>query len=152
MIHGIAFKELDTHDDERGFFREVIRHDDAIFHDRFGQMSHSLVQTAVIKAWHLHRFQTDWWYIAGGLLRVGLYDTREASPTRRQTMDFLMGDGQPARLLKIPPGVAHGYRVLDGPAQVIYITSNTYNPDDELRIPEDDNEIGFDWQKDVEIP
>jgi len=63
-------------------------------------------------------------------------------------MDFLLGDGQPAQVVKIPPGVAHGYRIVSGPAHVIYVMSHVYNVDDELRIDEDDPEIGFDWTKD----
>jgi len=148
MIDGVESKPLITHDDDRGFFREVIRCTDEFFADGFGQMSHSLVHKGVVKAWHLHRIQTDWWYIAGGLLRVGLYDTRADSPTHGETMDFLLGDGQPAQVVKIPPGVAYGYRIVSGPAHVIYVMSHVYNVDDELRIDEDDPEIGFDWTKD----
>ena len=62
-------------------------------------------------------------------------------------MDFRMGDGEEAQVLMIPPGVAHGYRVLEGPVNVIYMTSHEYNPEDEIRIPIDDPRIGFDWGK-----
>jgi len=151
MIEGVEFKSLITHPDDRGFFREVIRVTDDFFGEGFGQISHSLVHQGVVKAWHLHRIQTDWWYIAGGVVRVGLHDTRTDSPTYRETMDFLMGDGQRERVLKIPPGVAHGYVIIAGPAQVIYIMSHVYNADDELRIDENDPEIGFDWQKNPTI-
>jgi dTDP-4-dehydrorhamnose 3,5-epimerase len=99
----------------------------------------------------LHRIQIDWWYVIGGLLRAGLYDTRTDSPTYGRTMDLLLGENQPPHILKIPPGVAHGYKVLRGPADVLYITSQTYDPTDELRIPWDASEIAFDWQQDPEI-
>lgn len=101
----------------------------------------------VIKAWHLHRVQTDWWYVASGVLRVGLCDLREGSPTYKKTMDFLMGDSQPSRLLKVPPVVAHGCKVIQGPVNLFYITSHVYNPSDEIRLPHDDPDIGFDWLK-----
>lgn len=151
MIDGVVSKPLVTHGDDRGFFREVIRKTDDFFADGFGQLSHSVVRQGVIKAWHLHQIQTDWWYIAGGLLRVGLHDTRKESPTYRKTMDFLMGDGQLEQVVKIPPGVAHGYKILQGPAHVIYIMSHVYNADDELRIDEDDPDIAFDWAREVAI-
>jgi len=147
MIDGVVFKTLDTHADERGFFRELIRSNDPFFADSFGQWSHSMVQSGVIKAWHLHRLQTDWWYIALGLVRVGLYDTRAEASTYQETMDFLMGDRQPSLVIKIPPGVAHGYKILTGPAHVFYVTSHIYDPQDDLRMPEDAPEIEFDWQK-----
>jgi dTDP-4-dehydrorhamnose 3,5-epimerase len=145
MIEGVVIKDLVTHTDDRGFFREIIRKEDDLFAEGFGQWSHSLMFGGVIKAWHLHRMQTDWWYVTGGVLRVGLHDLRPQSPTRGLTMDFLMGDFQPACLLKIPPGVAHGCKSVQGPVNLLYVTSHAYNPQDELRIPHDDPGIGFDW-------
>jgi dTDP-4-dehydrorhamnose 3,5-epimerase len=145
MIDGVVVQKLLTHADERGFFREIIRVTDGFFTEGFGQWSHSLMFGGVIKAWHLHQVQTDWWYVTGGVLRVGLHDLRPQSPTHGVTMDFLLGDLQPAGLLKIPPGVAHGCKVIQGPANLLYVTSNVYNPQDELRIPHDDPAIGFDW-------
>jgi len=58
-----------------------------------------------------------------------------------------MGDNQPAQVLCIPPGVAHGCKCLSAQANLFYITSNVYDPDDEGRIPHDDPEIGYDWLK-----
>ena len=147
MIHGVVIKELATRADERGFFREVIRATDEFFREGFGQLSHSLVHAGVAKAWHLHQRQVDWWYVAAGVLQVALHDTRPDSPTFRETMEFALGDHQPARCVRIPPGVAHGYRCVAGPAHVIYVTSRVYDPADEGRIAHDDPTIGYDWLK-----
>ncbi|MHC4560180.1 MAG: dTDP-4-dehydrorhamnose 3,5-epimerase family protein [Planctomycetota bacterium] len=145
MIKDVFFKELVTHSDNRGFFREIIRVTDDFFADGFGQWSHSLMFDGVTKAWHYHRIQTDWWYVCSGVLRVGLCDLRKESPTYKETMDFLMGDLQSAQVIKIPPGVAHGCQTVQGPVHLFYVTSHLYNPDDELRIAYDDSEIDFDW-------
>jgi dTDP-4-dehydrorhamnose 3,5-epimerase len=145
MIDGVVLKELETFNDDRGFFRELIRTTDDSFLEGFGQWSHSLMFDGVIKAWHFHRVQTDWWYIVSGVLRVGLCDLREESGTYKKTMDFLMGDLQPARVLKIPPGIAHGCKTVQGPVHLFYLTSHVYNPDDEIRIPYNDPQIDFDW-------
>ncbi len=99
----------------------------------------------VIKAWHIHKKQTDWWYVGTGVLNVVLYDKRPESSTYRQSMEIMLGDSHEARVLKIPPGVAHGCKCLSGPANLFYITSHTYDPEDEGRIPHDDPEIGYDW-------
>lgn len=147
MIDGVIFKMLETHVDERGFFREIIRVTDDFFAEGFGQWSHSLMFDGVIKAWHLHRIQTDWWYVSSGVLRVGLYDMRPDSRTYKLTMDFLMGDLQIPRVVKIPPGVAHGCMTVQGPVNLLYMTSHVYNPADEFRISHDDPEIAFDWLK-----
>ncbi len=147
MIEGTVLEDLVTHTDERGFFREIIRVTDEFFAEGFGQWSHSLMYPGVIKAWHIHKKQIDWWYVCNGLLKVALHDTRPDSPSYRETMEFLMGDDQPARLLRIPPGVAHGCKCLNGPANLFYVTSSVYDPDDEGRIAHDDPEIGYDWLK-----
>lgn len=151
MIQGVELVSLVTHTDERGFFRELIRVNDAIFKEGFGQWSHTKTFAGSAKAWHVHKRQTDWWYVAIGTLRVALYDKRADSPTHGRLEEFLMGEGQGAQILKIPPGVAHGYRVLEGPAHLFYITSQVYDPSDEGRIPHDDPEIGYDWTKGPEI-
>ena len=150
-IEGVSFKDLVTHPDERGFFREIIRHTDPFFGEGFAQWSHSLMYTGVIKAWHFHKKQVDWWYVASGLLKVALHDTRPESPTRGKTMEFLMGDQQVPRVVRIPPGVAHGCKCLQGPSHLFYITSQIYDPSDEGRIQHDDPAIGYDWLKGVEI-
>jgi dTDP-4-dehydrorhamnose 3,5-epimerase len=147
MIDGVVIKKLQTHTDERGFFREIIRVTDDFFTDGFGQWSHSLMFNDVIKAWHYQEIQTDWWYVCSGVLRVGLCDMRPDSQTYKETMDFYMGDFQSAQVIKIPPGVAHGCKAIQGPVNLLYITSHVYNPNDEIRIPYDDSEIDFDWLK-----
>jgi dTDP-4-dehydrorhamnose 3,5-epimerase len=145
MIEGVVVKELQTHLDERGFFREILRLTDDFFDEGFGQLSQSLMYPGVIKAWHIHRKQVDWWYVAGGVLKVVLVDRRSGSATYQETFELLMGENQPARVLKIPPGVAHGCKCLEGPASLFYITSRVYDPEDEGRIAHDDRELGYDW-------
>ena len=144
-ILGVVTKQLITHADERGYFREIIRVSDDFFAEGFGQWSHSLMYQGITKAWHVHQKQVDWWYVATGVLKVALHDLREDSSTRGETMGLLMGDNQAAQVLKVPPGVAHGCKALNGPVNLFYVTSHTYDPSDEGRIPHDDPSIGYDW-------
>jgi dTDP-4-dehydrorhamnose 3,5-epimerase len=145
MIEGVEFKTLKTHTDERGFFREIIRKSDPILAEGFAQWSHTMSYTGVAKGWHVHHKQVDWWYLAVGTIKVALYDTRPQSPTHGELMEFLMGKGREPQVVKIPPGVAHGYRVLDGPVHLFYIVSNEFDGSDEGRIPHNDPGIGYDW-------
>lgn len=147
MIEGVMLKELVTNPDKRGFFREIIRVTDDLFKEGFGQWSHSMMCKDVLKAWHIHKVQTDWWYVAGGVLKVALYDARPGSRTHKEIMEMTMGDGHPAAVLRIPPGVAHGCKCINGPAHLLYITSKVYDPSDEGRIPYNDPGIGYDWGK-----
>ena len=147
MIDGVSLKPLTTHADERGYFREIIRVTDEFFGEGFGQWSHSRMYRDVIKAWHIHQKQIDWWYVPMGALKVVLHDLRPHSPTYKQTQEIFMGEQYGDKVLRIPAGVAHGCKVLSGEAHLFYITSNTYNPQDEGRIPHDDPSIGYDWLK-----
>lgn len=168
-IQGVEIKKLISHGDDRGFFREIIRNTDPFFanspnrsnadttntnteldqnQSNFGQWSHSKMKRDTIKAWHYHHKQTDWWYICCGNARVGLIDNRPESPTYKNKMDFLMGDDSEEAItasVKIPPGVLHGCRVFSDYAHLFYITSQTYDPKDEGRIPFNASEIDFDW-------
>ena len=145
MIDGVELKPLVTHADERGFFREIARSTEQIVREGWHQVSHSLMHPGVAKAWHLHPTQVDWWYVPAGDLKVALYDTRDGSSTRGELVELFLGEHYAAQLLKIPAGVAHGCRAIGGTAHLIYLTSSTYNPDEEGRIPHDDPAIGYDW-------
>lgn len=146
MIDGVVIKRLVRHDDERGFFMEILRDDDDMLR-RFGQTSYTVSQPGVIKAFHWHRRQDDLWFIAAGTALVGLYDLRDDSPTRGETQSLTAGEEEPLLLL-IPAGVAHGYKVLgDKQVALFYHTTESYdsNDPDEGRIPHDDPSVGFDW-------
>lgn len=146
-IAGVEIKKLVTHSDQRGFFREIIRSTDGFFAAGFGQLSHSLVNKGVLKAWHAHRYQSQWNYVTSGKIQVALHDARPESPTYRMTMEFAVGEGEEAVCYFFPPGVLHGYRCIEDPMNIIYVTSGTYDLKDEIRIPEDDHEVGYSWRR-----
>ena len=91
-IDGVVIQSLARHADDRGYFEELIRVTDGFFQEGFGQLSHSKMYPGVVKAWHIHKTQVDWWYVAFGRLRVGLHDLREGSPTRGVTQEVALGD------------------------------------------------------------
>lgn len=145
-IDGVVLQPLARNADDRGYFEELIRVTDAWFQEGFGQLSHSKMFPGVVKAWHIHPTQIDWWYVASGRLMIALHDRRPGSPTYRTTQELYLGDDLPPALLKIPAGVAHGCRAIGGePAHLFYVTSRTYDPTEEGRIAHDDPEIGYDW-------
>jgi dTDP-4-dehydrorhamnose 3,5-epimerase len=151
LIEGVVVKELKTHLDPRGFFREVVRVTDPLFEDGvFGQWSHSKMAKDVVKAWHYHHIQTDWWYCPIGKIQTVLFDNRPESSTYKQKMIIEMGDstehaGAREVCVKIPPGVLHGCKVLSPQAHLFYITSETYNTGDEGRFPYNSSLVGHEW-------
>lgn len=145
-IRGVEIKNLTMHKDERGTFSEIIRNSDKFFKNSFGQLSYSIVFPGVAKAWHLHRKQTDWICALSGDMKLVLYDTRKKSVSFKKFMELMLGETFGLMVVKVPAGIAHGYRVINGPALVLYVTSREYDPKDDIRIPHDEPEIGYDWK------
>ena len=146
MIQGVEIKQLARHADERGFLMELLRSDDAIF-TKFGQCYVSMNYPGVIRAWHHHKKQDDFFVVMKGMIKVGLYDMREGSPTRGEVGEFYLGDNN-IIMLKIPVGVVHGYKTVGTePSLLINFPSEVYNPQepDEYRLPWNTDQIPFDW-------
>lgn len=155
-INGVEIKELLTHPDDRGFFREIIRETDPFFAAGFGQWSHSKMSLNTVKAWHFHHLQTDWWYLGLGVITVALYDNREESPTFGEKMVFKLGETELdpeaiSAVVKIPTGVLHGCKVLSPFAHLFYITSHIYNPNDEGRLPFNTPEVPHNWGNEEDL-
>lgn len=151
-IHGVTFKELKSFPDQRGFFREVVRVTDPFFGpESFAQWSHSKMTKGVVKAWHYHKKQTDWWYVPIGDVEVVLFDNRPKSITFQRKLVFKIGEREKYGAqtnevcFSIPPGVLHGCQVKSEEAHLFYITSQIYNPNDEGRYPFNDPIVPHDW-------
>lgn len=146
MISGVAVKELKVNVDERGSLMEMLRADDDIF-EKFGQAYVSLNYPGVIRAWHYHRRQTDYFCVVKGMVKVALYDAREGSPTYGEVNEFFIGERNNL-LIKIPPGVYHGYKTIGvEPSLLINFPTEPYdraNPD-EYRVPYDSADIPYNW-------
>ena len=146
MIDGVKVKKLVKHVDDRGFFTEVLRDDEGLM-TKFGQSSYTETHPGVIKAFHWHKKQDDLWFVATGQVLIVLYDLRKNSPTYQKTQTIKAGAGN-YKLVLIPIGVAHGYKVLSQePALLFYHVTQLYNPKDEQRIAYNDPKINFNWDK-----
>ena len=146
-ISGVMLRGIESHDDERGYFREVFRRS---WVKKFSprQVSVSQVAPGVIKAFHFHRKQADVWYLVSGKILVGLHDLRPRSKTYGQTMSLVLEATEAPKMLLIPKMVAHGYKAIGGePARILYLMDREFSkPEpDEGRIQFDDKSIGFDW-------
>jgi dTDP-4-dehydrorhamnose 3,5-epimerase len=160
-IHDVRVKTFIKHADQRGFFIEQLKRGDLdddgrpFIDDRlFAQMSRSLVYARggnppeLIKAFHWHKKQWDYWDIVVGNARVVLVDLRPDSPTSGTVQTLILGHNSP-RMVAIPPLVAHGYQCLGmEDVHLVYYVTEPYNPHDpdEGRIAWNDPRIGFDWR------
>ncbi len=149
LIEGIGIQPLALWPDDRGYFLEVQRAGEGIaaaFPPETTQTSAALTYSGGIKAFHYHLDQTDCWTVALGMMQVALVDLREGSRTYGARNTLYVGQLRPWQIL-IPPGVAHGYKVIgEQAAMLVYLTDRFYNPKDEGRIPYNDSRIQYDWE------
>jgi dTDP-4-dehydrorhamnose 3,5-epimerase len=149
-LEGVKVLRLARHVDDRGFFQEIYRAksdhpgSDALA-DFFqgvpvAQMNFTVVNApGHVKGLHYHLGQQDVWYCPHpSKAKFVLLDVRKESPTFGRAQVVVAGDGQDL-LVRIPEGVAHGYRPLTTPCALLYIVTRTFDPKDpdEYRIPWD---------------
>jgi dTDP-4-dehydrorhamnose 3,5-epimerase len=149
LIAGVRAWPYPVWPDDRGYFLEVVRMGQGLteaFPKDTTQVSAALSYPGTIKAFHFHRRQTDCWVPMQGMLQVALVDLRPRSATFGARNTIYLGQLRRWQLL-IPPGVAHGYKVIGTePALLVYLTDRFYDPSDEGRIPYDDQKIQYDWE------
>jgi len=148
MIAGVEVKKLKIITDERGRLMEILRADDSIF-KKFGQVYLTTAFPKMVKAWHYHKKQDDYFVCICGKIRVALYDARRKSKTSGEIDEFMMSMDEPF-LLKIPKGVHHGFKNIgDVESIVINIPTFPYNQKqpDEYRVDSCASDIPYDWSK-----
>lgn len=146
MIKGVKIKELKAIPDERGWLMEILRCDDDIF-EKFGQVYFTTAYPGVVKAWHLHKKQTDNFTCIHGMMKVALYDSRKDSPTYGEINEFFIGERNPL-LISVPPLVYHGFKAIGTrTAYFLSVPTDPYNhkEPDEYRLPADTDKIPYDW-------
>jgi len=149
LIDGVHAEPFSIWPDDRGYFMEIARMGEGLAEampPADTQISAALSYPGTIKAFHYHQHQADYWSIASGMFQVALIDLRVDSATFGTRNTLYLGALRPWRLL-IPPGVAHGYKVLGtDPGVLVYLTSRKYDGSDEGRISHDDSDLAYDWE------
>jgi dTDP-4-dehydrorhamnose 3,5-epimerase len=149
LIDGVRVQPVAVHPDDRGYFLEIQRLGQGLaagFTLETTQISAAMNYAGAVKAFHFHLHQTDCWAPVKGLLQVALADLRIGSRTFGLRNTLYIGPIRPWQLL-IPPGVAHGYKVIgEQEAMLVYLTDRFYDPQDEGRIPYNDPSINYDWE------
>ena len=169
MIEGVIVKELVTHCDERGFFREVARFED--FGIEAKQISLAYRATGIANGWHIHAMHAELFNVTRGILRLCLKDCRNGnevdvaypyddiemqpfcfglSSTPDEYAEIVLGEFVPKTVL-VPPGVAHAYKVLSSECDIVYAATRDYSLSrhDEGRIEPD--RWGSHWYRNTEV-
>jgi len=133
-ITGVKIIPLKRFNDETGSLTELVRLNNGSVEDLSGfelkQVNFSEIDRWAIKAFHVHKEQTDIWYVppANKILLI-LVDLREDSSTQDNRMRMVLGDGE-SRLVLIPPGIAHGCKNLSNhKSEIIYLVDKKFDPE-----------------------
>ena len=144
MIDGVLVLPLRQIPDERGKIMHMLRHDSPHF-EQFGEIYFSVVNPGVIKAWHIHSEMTLNYACVSGMIRLGLYDDRENSPTNGEAQNIYIGESNYC-LVRIPPGVWNGFKGVGvNPAIVANCSTTAHDPNEISRLDPFENHIPFDW-------
>src|SRR6266550_3161783 len=91
LIVGVKVKPLRALPDERGRLFEILRNDEPIF-EKFGQAYMTTTYPGVVKAWHYHKLQDDYFTCLRGMIKLVIYEHRPDSPTYREVNEFFIGE------------------------------------------------------------
>lgn len=112
----------------------------------FAQENRTLSQQGVLRGLHFQARQSQGKFVevvTGAIYDVAV-DMRDGSPTRGRWVGLELS-ADPPRSLWIPPGFAHGFYVMQGPAVVTYKLTAPYAPEWDRCLAWDDPTVGVRW-------
>ena len=153
-LPGVFVLEPRVFGDERGFFFESYNQQamaDVGISERFVQDNHSCSSRNVLRGLHyqVKHPQGKLVRVADGeILDVAVDMHRSAQSFGRWEAVRLSGENK--RMLWIPAGFAHGFRVISGKAHVLYKATDFYAPEHERTVAWNDPQLKVNWELDGE--
>ena len=146
-IHDVLVHPLKRIPDERGMIMHMMRCTDPHF-EKFGEIYFSMAYPGMIKGWHEHTKQTQFYAVIAGMIKLVLIDNRKNSQTSGNLMEIFLGENNYS-LVKIPTGVVNGYKNIGLKEAIIANCSDLpHDPTEMLRYDPIKNDV-FDYCWDV---
>ncbi len=153
-LPGVFALEPRVFGDERGFFfesynRRIMAEVGIV--EEFVQDNHSCSSRNVLRGLHyqLKHPQGKLVRVAEGEVLDVAVDMRRSSPTFGRWEGVRLS-GENKRMLWIPAGFAHGFRVLSEKAHVLYKATDFYSPEHERTLAWNDPQLKINWELDGE--
>jgi dTDP-4-dehydrorhamnose 3,5-epimerase len=153
-LPGVFALEPRVFGDERGFFFESYNQRimaEAGITENFVQDNHSCSSRNVLRGLHYQVKHPQGKLVRaaeGEILDVAV-DMRRSSPTFG-CWEAVRLSGENKRMLWIPAGFAHGFRVISEKAHVLYKATDFYAPEHERTLAWNDSQLKIDWELDGE--
>lgn len=152
QISGLRFLTNKAFEDERGVLCKMpLCSINAHSATAGTQCFWSVSRSNVLRGMHLPVGRSAAWkYVTciAGKVFDALLDLRPASQTYGQHNSIILDSASPATVL-VPPGVAHGFYVLDGPATLAYVVFGPHLPDLDRGVRWDS--FGLTWPTDSPV-
>jgi len=148
-LPGVLRIEPRVFDDSRGMFFEAWqanRYQKSDIPGQFVQTNFAQSQRSVMRGLHYqlkHPQGKLIWVTRGEIFDV-VVDIRVGSPNFGKWIGEVLSEGNHWQLY-IPPGFAHGYGVISQIADVHYLCTDFYEPNDEYGIRWDDKTLNIAW-------
>jgi len=149
-LEGVFLLKPRVFGDARGFFLESYNQRELAglgIQATFVQDNHSYSTHNVVRGLHYQIRQAQ-----GKLIRVVhgeifdvAVDLRKSSPTFGRWSGVTLS-GENKHVLWIPPGFAHGFRVVSADAHVLYKSTDYYAPEWERTLAWNDPDLKIDWR------
>ena len=122
----------------------MLRSNDPHF-EKFGEIYFSTAYTNVIKGWHEHTKQVQFYAVIQGMIKLVLYDNRKNSSTYKKLMEIFTGEDN-YQLIKIPTGVINGYKAI-GYKTVMVANCSTlpHEPNEMIRYDPLGDKVPYKW-------
>lgn len=151
-LPGLLLLEPRVFRDERGFFLESYNEQGLApfgIVGRFVQDNHSCSRRNVVRGLHyqIQRAQGKLVRVVEGEILDLAVDLRRSSP-KFGAWEAVRLSGDNLRMLWIPPGFAHGFRVISEKAHVLYKATDYYAPEHERTLAWSDPDLNIDWELD----
>ena len=153
-LPGVFILEPRVFADQRGFFLESYNQKimaDVEIGETFVQDNHSCSSRNVLRGLHYqlkHPQGKLVRVVEGEILDVAVDLRRGSQGFGRWEAVRLSGDNK--RMLWIPVGLAHGFRVLSEKAHVLYKATDFYSPEHERTLAWNDPQLKIEWELDGE--
>lgn len=153
-LPGVLILEPRVFGDARGFFLESYNQktmSEAGISQSFVQDNHSYSMRNVLRGLHyqLPRPQGKLVRVIGGEILDVALDLRRSSPSFGQWQAVRLSE-ENKRMLWIPPGFAHGFRVISESVHMLYKATEFYFPSFEHTILWNDPDLKIDWHSNGE--
>ena len=146
MIDGVKVIPLKRIPDERGMILHMLKCTDSHF-DKFGEIYFSTAYPGIIKAWHEHTKQVQFYAAIKGTIKLVLYDNRPKSPTKNELMELFIGDDN-YQLIRIPTGIINGYKNISSETVIVANCATLpHDPQEMHRYDPHGNKVPYKWQR-----